>query len=69
MTLHIEGVMPALLSEETFKILDELRSFRHLFRHAYELKYEKLKPVVESADKLRAIYKGEIEKSLKALEV
>lgn len=71
MALHIEGVRPALLSEETFKILDELRSFRHLFRHAYayELKYEKLKPVVESADKLRAVYKGEIERFLKALKV
>lgn len=35
MLLQIEGVRPALLSEESFRHLDELRSFRHVFRHAY----------------------------------
>lgn len=71
MCLQIEGVRPALLSEETFKTLDELRAFRHFFRHgyAYELKYEKLKPVIKGADKLRGLYKGDIERFLKELEV
>lgn len=35
MQLEIEGIRPALLSEETASGLDELRRFRHLFRHAY----------------------------------
>ncbi len=35
MMLTIEGVRPALLSEESFCHLDELRGFRHVFRHAY----------------------------------
>lgn len=35
MILTIEGVRPALLSEESFRHLDELRGFRHVFRHAY----------------------------------
>lgn len=35
MILHIPGIRPALLSEESFKALDELRAFRHVFRHAY----------------------------------
>ena len=35
MLLTIEGVRPSLLSEKTFRHLDELRSFRHVFRHAY----------------------------------
>jgi hypothetical protein len=35
MTLEIEGVRPALLTTETATLLDELRAFRHLFRHAY----------------------------------
>ena len=35
MQLEIEGVRPALLSTETASDLDELRRFRHLFRHAY----------------------------------
>lgn len=70
MAIHIEGVRPALLSEETLRVLDELRAFRHFFRHAYayELKYEKVKPVIESTDKIRVLYKGEIERFLKELE-
>ena len=35
MLLTIEGVRPSLLSEKAFRNLDELRSFRHVFRHAY----------------------------------
>lgn len=70
MGLKIEGVRPALLSEDAFKFLDELRAFRHFFRHAYdyELKYEKVRPVIESADKLRGLYKADIERFLKELE-
>jgi len=33
--LSIEGVRPALLSEGSYKFLNELRGFRHVFRHAY----------------------------------
>jgi len=35
MQLRIEGVRPALLSKESFDCLNELRGFRHVFRHAY----------------------------------
>lgn len=35
MLLTIEGVRPALLSEKSYQHLDELRGFRHVFRHAY----------------------------------
>ncbi len=35
MTLDIQGVRPALLSTESTELLDELRAFRHVFRHAY----------------------------------
>ena len=35
MMLSIEGIRPALLSEESYRHLDELRGFRHVFRHAY----------------------------------
>ena len=35
MQLEIRGIRPALLSEATASALDELRRFRHLFRHAY----------------------------------
>ena len=35
MQLDLQGIRPALLSAETASGLDELRRFRHLFRHAY----------------------------------
>jgi len=35
MRLEIEGIRPALLREEMFQHIDELRGFRHVFRHAY----------------------------------
>ena len=35
MKIRIEGMRPNLLSESTYRLLDELRRFRHFFRHAY----------------------------------
>lgn len=35
MRLDIEKVRPALLDEDTVALVDELRGFRHVFRHLY----------------------------------
>jgi len=35
MQVRIEGIRPALISKESFDNLNELRGFRHVFRHAY----------------------------------
>jgi len=35
MLVHIEQLRPALISEESYRFLNELRGFRHVFRHAY----------------------------------
>jgi len=35
MIINIKEVRPALLSMESFEYLNELRGFRHVFRHAY----------------------------------
>ena len=35
MTMEIPGIRPALLSSESYVILNSLRGFRHFFRHAY----------------------------------
>jgi len=71
MTMAIEGVRPALLSEETYRLLDNLRSFRHLFRHAYayELDPRKLKLVLESAMQLKTRYLKEVHGFLNSLQV
>src|SRR3972149_5755693 len=36
MGLEIENIRPPLVSEESLKCLNELRTFRHFFRHAYD---------------------------------
>ncbi len=41
MNTDIEGIRPQVISEETFKCLDELRAFRHFFRHAYDIDIDK----------------------------
>ena len=45
MTQNIPNIRPALISQETFLILNSLRGFRHFFRHAYgtPIEYEQLK--------------------------
>ena len=35
MLVEIESVRPALLTNASYKLLNELRGFRHVFRHAY----------------------------------
>ncbi len=35
MQLNIQDIRPALLSEPSYRLLNELRGFRHVFRHAY----------------------------------
>lgn len=40
MTLDIQGVRPALLSTESADLLNELRAFRHFFRHTYSVRLD-----------------------------
>ena len=70
MRISIEGVRPALLSEESYRLLDSLRAFRHFFRHAYsyELDPRKVALVVEDALKLRELYQQEIEHFLEQFQ-
>ena len=51
MKMEIKGIRPALLSESTYLLLDELRRFRHLFRHAYgmELDTDRVARIVQIA--------------------
>ncbi|GFP31917.1 hypothetical protein HKBW3S42_00223 [Candidatus Hakubella thermalkaliphila] len=62
MTMPIEGVRPSLLSQKSYVLLDNLRSFRHFFRHAYsyELDERKVKIVLEDAITLRELYRQDI---------
>ncbi|MEW5803099.1 MAG: hypothetical protein AB1847_13455 [bacterium] len=61
-SLPVEGVRPRLISEESYRELDDLRAFRHFFRHAYSyaLRYEKVKIPMDSARRLQGFYKRDI---------
>ncbi|NLG85253.1 MAG: hypothetical protein GX493_11755 [Firmicutes bacterium] len=58
MRLAIEGVRPAFINEDTFGCLNELRAFRHFFRHAYDtdLDPEKVALVVKKALRLKDLW-------------
>lgn len=58
MSIFIRGIRPALLSNEAYRALDNLRAFRHFFRHAYsyEIDLRKVKIVLDDALRLKEIY-------------
>lgn len=62
MALNIEDIRPKVICKETSNYLDELRRFRHIFRHSYdyEIDWERLKIVLKKAEKLQRIYQKEI---------
>ena len=41
MKLDINEIRPAVISDDSFKILDKLRAFRHFIRHAYDYELDK----------------------------
>lgn len=59
MRIEIEGVRPSILSDESYKVLDELRGFRHVFRHAYsyELDAERVIRLSEKIAQLKETFK------------
>jgi hypothetical protein len=41
MKLDIKEIRPAVISDDSFKILNKLRAFRHFVRHAYDYELDK----------------------------
>jgi uncharacterized protein YutE (UPF0331/DUF86 family) len=66
MSIEVPGVRPGVISSENLVLLDELRGFRHVFRHAYGFE---LDPAKVSAVKDRVV-RGwpRIDKDLAAFE-
>lgn len=66
MQLEIQGIRPALLSAETAADLDELRRFRHLFRHAYaaELDPDKVADLAAQAVRVQCTFARDFERFL-----
>lgn len=55
MTQDIAGIRPALISGETYRLLNGLRGFRHFFRHAYNVPIE-FEPLKINIDRARRLY-------------
>lgn len=70
MTQDIEGIRPRLFSDETFYCLNELRSFRHVFRSAYgiSLDPDRLALVFHRAQVLLTLYPEDVAKFKAFLE-
>ncbi len=69
MRLEIDGIRPALVSGEAFNLLDQLRRFRHFFRHAYtaELNPRLLEDHLINAERLRQIHRRDLDNFIRQL--
>lgn len=58
MKLDVSPLRPAVIDAAAFDALDELRRFRHVFRHAYAitLDADRLRLVLRKADRLSKLY-------------
>ena len=59
---YLLGIRPRLLSGPAVDALDELRRFRHLFRHLYRynLEVEGVQKALKQAHRLHTIYQQEL---------
>jgi hypothetical protein len=66
----IEGIRPRLLNDTAVEALDELRRFRHLFRHLYRynLEAEGVRKALRQAHRLRKIYPQDLGRFLAFLD-
>lgn len=70
MRQEVEGMRPALLSEQSYVLLNGLRGFRHFFRHAYAVpvEYTQIQMNLEKARRLRSLFQQDIERFLLQLQ-
>ncbi len=62
MTQEVDGIRPAVISQESGKVLDELRRFRHLVRNVYtmSLSPEKMAGLVSALPALWSTLQAEL---------
>jgi hypothetical protein len=70
MVLDAMPLRPKVIGDDAFDALDELRRFRHLFRHAYSkrLHADRLNLVLQRAFVLKKLYKPQLETFLQFLQ-
>jgi len=57
MFLQIPQIRPAILPPETRKVMNELRGFRHVFRHSYDFDIDpaRLRPLIADWNKTKGL--------------
>ncbi|MCY6491178.1 MULTISPECIES: hypothetical protein [Leptolyngbya] len=62
MTIEIEDVRPAVISEANSALLDEYRRFRHVVRHLYAQQFdpEQIQPLIEAVPDLFSQVRAEL---------
>jgi hypothetical protein len=70
MALDLENIRPPVISESNLRCLDELRAFRHFFRHAYDLDLQekKFSIVVSSVHELKKSFREDLEKFVQFID-
>ncbi len=63
MTIRVEGVRPPFIANENVQPLHELRAFRHVWTHAYDLRLdpEKLRLLLTYASQVEPLFPGWVE--------
>jgi hypothetical protein len=70
MRMDVMPLRPAVIDDAAYDALDELRRFRHLFRHAYQMKLDplRLQLVMRKALVLRVMYTAQLERFVDFLQ-
>jgi hypothetical protein len=69
MKLDVENYRPAVIDEELYLLLEDLRGFRHAFRHSYtfELDWERERLVARKFRRVAAMLRDQVEEFLDLL--
>jgi hypothetical protein len=70
MSLDLENIRPPVISGSNFRCLDELRAFRHFFRHAYDFDLEenKFSIVASKVHELKKTYQEDLGKFVRFID-
>lgn len=66
MSQPVDGIRPAFLSEATLDVMNRLRNFRHMFRHAYgaDIELDQLRANLVAGQKLYDLIAQDIDRFL-----
>jgi len=70
MRLEVQGYRPAVIDEQLYRLLEDFRGFRHLFRNAYsfELDWERERLVARRFDRAAGLMQDQVRAFLARLD-